>query len=50
MDKVRVRTVTPYERKKLLRMKRQLADRVNCRHVRIILLSAGGVCNREISW
>ena len=49
MDKVRVRTITPYERKKLLRMKRQLANQVNSRHARIILLSASGVCNREIA-
>ena len=30
-------------------MKRQLSNAVNCRHGRIILLSRGGVCNREIA-
>jgi transposase len=30
-------------------MKRQLANQVNSRHARIILLSRGGVCNREIA-
>jgi transposase len=30
-------------------MKRQLSNTVNSRHARIILLSRGGVCNREIA-
>jgi len=30
-------------------MKRQLSNAVNSRHARIILLSSGGVCNREIA-
>lgn len=49
MDKVRVRTVAPYERRKLHRMKRQLTNQVNSSRARIILLSSGGVCNREIA-
>ena len=49
MDKVRVRTVAPYERRKLRRMKRQLTNQVNSSRARIILLSSGGVCNREIA-
>lgn len=48
MDWVRARRPTLYERRALKRMKRQLANGVNRRHARIILLSAGGVCNREI--
>jgi transposase len=49
MDKVAVRTLRPWEGGKLHRMKRQLANAVNCRHARIILLSRGRVCNREIA-
>lgn len=49
MDRVRARKLHPYERRKLRQMKRQLANRVNSRHARIILLSRGGVCNREIA-
>jgi transposase len=49
MDKVRARKLHPYEREKLHRMKRQLANQVNSRHARIILLSRGGVRNREIA-
>jgi transposase len=49
MDKVRVRTVAPPERERLHRMKRQLSNQVNHRHARIILLSSGRVCNREIA-
>lgn len=48
MDTVRSRTVAPPERRKLHRMKRQLTNQVNCSHARIILLSSGGVGNREI--
>jgi len=48
MDTVRARTVAPPERRKLHRMKRQLTNQVNCSHARIILLSSGGVGNREI--
>ena len=48
MDKVRVRRIAPPERRKLHRMKRQLTSQVNSSHARIILLSSGGVGNREI--
>ncbi|ASV75055.1 putative transposase [Thermogutta terrifontis] len=49
MDKVHVRPITCYERQELHRMKRQLSNHVNSRHARIVLLSAGGVRNREIA-
>ena len=49
MDRVRARTLRPYERQKLHRMKRQLSNQVNSRHARIILLSTGGVGNAEIA-
>jgi transposase len=49
MDTVRTRTVAPPERRRLHWMKRQLANAVNASHARIILLSSGGVCNREIA-
>lgn len=49
MDTVRVRTVSPPERRKLHRLKRQRTNQVNSAHARIILLSSGGVRNREIA-
>ena len=49
MDNVRARKPYPHERKKLHRMKRQLSNQVNSRHARIILLSRGGIRNREIA-
>jgi transposase len=49
MDKVLARTLRPWEGRKLHQMKRQLSNAVNCRHARIVLLSRGGVCNREIA-
>jgi transposase len=49
MDKVRVRNVAPGERRKLHRMKRQRTNQVNSAHARVILLSSGGVGNREIA-
>jgi transposase len=49
MDKVRVRRLRPYEQKKLHRLKRQKGNAVNSRHSRIILLSRGGVRNRDIA-
>ena len=49
MDPVRARKLKPYERQKLHKMKRQLSSQVNSRHARIILLSTGGVRNREIA-
>jgi hypothetical protein len=49
MDKVRVRPLRPYEKGKLHRLKRQKANAVNSRHARIILLSRGGIRNRDIA-
>jgi transposase len=49
MDTVRVRTVSPPERRKLHRLKRQLSNHVNGSHARVILLSSGHVANREIA-
>jgi len=49
MNGVRVRPVAPGERRKLHRLKRQLLNQVNSKHARVILLSSGGVCNREIA-
>jgi transposase len=49
MDRVRARRLHPYDRQKLHKMKRQLANQVNSRHARIVLLSRGGVPNREIA-
>lgn len=49
MDTVRARTIAPPERRRLHRMKRQLTNTVNASHARIILLSSGSVCNREIA-
>jgi transposase len=49
MDKVVARTLRPWEGRKLQQMKRQLANAVNCRHARIVLLSRGRVRNREIA-
>jgi len=49
MDTARARRLSPYERQKLHRMKRQLSNQVNSRHARIVLLSSGGVRNREIA-
>src|SRR5262249_17418398 len=49
MDKVTVRPLRPYEQKKLRRLKRQKTNAVNSRRARVILLSRGGVCNRDIA-
>jgi transposase len=49
MDTVRVQPLRPYEQKKLQRMKRQRTNAVNGRHARIILLSRGGLRNRDIA-
>jgi transposase len=49
MDRVRARRLHPYDRQKLHKMKRQLGNQVNSRHARIVLLSGGGVPNREIA-
>jgi len=49
MDRIRARTLRPYEGRTLHRMKRQLVNAVNSRHARILLLSRGGLANREIA-
>lgn len=49
MDKVKARKLRPWEGRKLQRMKRQLTNAVNTRHARIILLSVGGLGNRQIA-
>jgi transposase len=49
MDKVKIRPLRPYEQKKLRRLKRQKTNAVNARHARIVLLSRGGVPNRDIA-
>lgn len=49
MDTVKVRPLRPYEQKKLHRLKRQKTNAVNSRHARIVLLSRGGVLNRDIA-
>jgi len=49
MDRIRVRTLKPYERQKLKRMKQQLTNAVNSQHAYIILLSRGGLTNQEIA-
>ena len=49
MDKVAARKLRAWEGQKLKRMKRQLANTVNSRHARIILLSRGGFKNREVA-
>jgi transposase len=49
MDRLRARRLTSGDRRRLRQMKRQLANQVNSRHARIVLLSTGGVQNREIA-
>jgi len=49
MDKIRARTLKPYEKQKLKCMKRQLTNSVNGLHARIVLLSRGGLDNRQIA-
>src|SRR5262249_8179465 len=44
---LRVRPLRPHEQKKLLRLKRQRTNTVNSRHAGIVLLSRGGVANRD---
>jgi transposase len=48
-DKVTVRMLRPYEKIKLQRLKNQKRNAVNARHARMILLSAGGMANRDIA-
>ncbi len=49
MDSVKVRPLRPYEKQKLLRLKRQRGNAVNAHHARIVLLSAAGFTNRAIA-
>jgi transposase len=49
MDTVKVRPLRPHEQKKLHRLKRQRGNAVNGRHARIVLLSRGGLRNRDIA-
>ena len=49
MDTVKVRRVSPPERRKLRRWKRGRTNQVNGSRARVILLSSGGVGNREIA-
>lgn len=49
MDRVVARKLRPWEGRKLHKMKRQLSNAVNSRHARIILLSLGGVANRQVA-
>ena len=49
MDKVRVRRISPSERRILHRMKRQRHNAVNSNHARTILMSSGRLSNREIA-
>jgi transposase len=49
MDTVVARRLRPWEGRKLKRMKRQKTNAVNAKHARAILLSRGGVPNRQIA-
>jgi transposase len=49
MDTVKVRPLRPHEHRKLHRLKGQRTNAVNCRHARIVLLSRGGLRNRDIA-
>jgi transposase len=49
MDRVVARMLRPWEGRRLTQLKRQLSNAVNSRHARIILLSRGGICNRDIA-
>lgn len=49
MNKVVARKLRPWEVRTLHRLKRQLSNTVNSRHARVILLSRGAVCNREVA-
>ena len=48
MSQVAARKLRPCDGRTLRAMTRQRCNTVNSRHARIILLSRGGVCNREI--
>ena len=49
MDKVAARKLRPWEGTELHRLKRQRSNAVNSRHASIILLSRGGLCNRQVA-
>jgi transposase len=49
MDKVKARTLKPYEAQKLQHMKKQSTNLVNSRHARIILLSRATASTAEIA-
>jgi transposase len=49
MERIKARPLRRSEKQRLLRMKRQRSNSVNCRHARIVLLSRGGRCNRWIA-
>jgi len=48
-DKVTVRSLRPYEKVKLRRLKNQRRNAVNSHHARIVLLSTGRMANRRIA-
>jgi transposase len=48
-DKVKIRPLRPYEKRKLRRLKNQKTNVVNSRNARIVFLSRGGLRNREIA-
>ena len=49
MDKVVARRLRPWEGTELHRLKRQRSNAVNSCHASIILLSRGGLVNREVA-
>jgi transposase len=49
VDQIKARPLRPYEKQRLLRMKRQRTNAVNCRHARIVFLSRGCWRNRDIA-
>src|SRR5438876_6618705 len=49
MNKVMVRRLRPFEKQKLLRMKRQHCNAVNRLHARVILLARGSLGSRAIA-
>jgi transposase len=49
MDPVKVRPFRPYEKRELRRLKRQRSNAVNSHRARVLLLSRGGIPNKEIA-
>ena len=49
MDRIKIRRISPPERRKLHCLKRQATNQVNSSHARIILLASGHVSHREIA-